>query len=196
MTESRHEPDDDGSVDVEAAWADIVAHWDDAPAAPPAGGTGAVPTQTPTEDQPDGATQAGVSASGDPASPDSGTEAAGDTDTTHDWGDDWEVARSRVGGDHVRDAAEREEAADAALDDEERFVPPEPPPLPRGDTVSRLAWAGVLGAPLFFLMAALFWHGAPTWLVVGAVGAFVAGFVTLIVRMPDRDDDGDDGAVV
>ncbi|HEX5535113.1 MAG TPA: hypothetical protein VFX33_15340 [Actinomycetales bacterium] len=197
MTDPRHEPDDDGSVDVEAAWADIVAHWDDAPATPPAGVTGAVQTDNGTEDRPDGATQAGVSASGDPASPvDSGTDAAGGTGTTHDLGDDWEVPRSRVGGDQIREAAEREDATEAALDDEERFVPPEPPPLPRGDTVSRLAWAGVLGAPLFFLLAALFWHGAPTWLVVGAVGAFVAGFVTLIVRMPDRDDDGDDGAVV
>jgi hypothetical protein len=201
MTEPRHEPDDDGSVDVEAAWADIVAHWDDAPAAPPGQVTDRLPRPNPaeheTEDRPDGAPQAGVSASGDPASPaDAGTGAAGGTDRAHDWGDDWDVPRSRVGGDQIREAAEREDATEAALDDEERFVPPEPPPLPRGDTVSRLAWAGVLGAPLFFLIAALFWHGAPTWLVVGAVGAFVAGFVTLIVRMPDRDDDGDDGAVV
>ncbi len=197
MTDPRHEPDDDGSVDVEAAWADIVAHWDDAPASPPSQVTDGSPTENPTEERPDGATQPGVTASEDPSSPaDAAAEAAGGTDTTHDLGEDWEIPRSRVGGDQIREAAEREDATEAAMDEEERFVPPEPPPLPRGDTVSRLAWAGVLGAPLFFLLAALFWHGAPTWLVVGAVGAFVAGFVTLIVRMPDRDDDGDDGAVV
>lgn len=206
MTDSRHNPDDDGSVDVEAAWADIVAHWDDAPASPPGEVTDAAQTENqqtenqtgnPTEDRPDGGTQAGVSASGDPSSPaDAATRAADGTDTTRDWGEDWDVPRSRVGGDQVREGVEREDATEAALDDEERFVPPEPPPLPRGDRISRLAWAGVLGAPLFFLLAALFWRGAPTWLVVAAVGAFVAGFVTLVVRMPDRDDNGDDGAVV
>jgi fatty acid desaturase len=76
-------------------------------------------------------------------------------------------------------------------------VPPEPPPLPRGDLVSRLAWAGVLLGPAFLLLSAIFWDGAgPLALAVAAL-AFVAGFVTLVSRLPaHRDDDDDDGAVV
>lgn len=85
----------------------------------------------------------------------------------------------------------------AERDLEERFIPPDPPPIPRGDLVSRLAWAGALGGPLFLLIAAMVWRSAPQLLVLGAVAAFVAGFVTLVVRLPQHhDDDGDDGAVV
>jgi hypothetical protein len=82
-------------------------------------------------------------------------------------------------------------------DDEGGYVPPEPPPLPRGDLVSRLAWAGVLGGPLFLLVAAIVWQGLPKSLLLAALAAFVGGFVTLVARMPgDGPDDPDDGAVV
>jgi hypothetical protein len=88
----------------------------------------------------------------------------------------------------------------AAADDpdDDRYHPPEPPPLPRGDLVGRLAWAGVLLGPAFLLLAGLFWRGAPRLWLALAVLAFVGGFVTLVLRLPaDRDDtDGDNGAVV
>jgi hypothetical protein len=82
--------------------------------------------------------------------------------------------------------------------DDDRYHPPEPPPLPRGDLVGRLAWAGVLLGPAFLRVAGLFWRGAPRLWLALAVLAFVGGFVTLVLRLPaDRDDtDGDDGAVV
>jgi hypothetical protein len=76
-------------------------------------------------------------------------------------------------------------------------VPPEPPPLPRGDLVGRLAWAGVLFGPAFLLLTAFLWDDAgPLPLALGTL-AFVGGFVTLVARMPARrDDSDDDGAVV
>ena len=81
--------------------------------------------------------------------------------------------------------------------EEERYIPPEPPPLPHGDLISRLAWAGALGGPLFLLIAVIGWRTAPQVLLMLAIVAFVAGFVTLIARMPQhRDDDDGDGAVV
>ncbi|MBC7639248.1 MAG: hypothetical protein H7231_05635 [Rhodoferax sp.] len=79
---------------------------------------------------------------------------------------------------------------------DEGYVPPDPPPLPRGDVVGVLAWAAVLLGPLFLLMAGLFWREAsPLWLGL-AVVAFVGGFVALVMRLPShRDvDDDDDGA--
>lgn len=81
---------------------------------------------------------------------------------------------------------------------EEGFVPPEPPPLPRGDLVTRLLWLGAIGGPLFLVIAAIAWRDAPQVLILGAVAAFAAGFVTLVVRMPRErgPDDDDDGAVV
>ena len=82
-------------------------------------------------------------------------------------------------------------------DEDERYVPPIPPPIPRGDLVVRLAWASVLGGPLFLLVAALTWRTLPSFLLFVALLAFIGGFVTLVARMPaDRPDDPDDGAVV
>lgn len=80
---------------------------------------------------------------------------------------------------------------------DEHFVPPPPPPLPRGDRISRLAWAGVLGAPVFLVLAVALGWRLPSWVTVLAVGALVGGFVTLVARMRGHDPyDPDDGAVV
>ena len=95
----------------------------------------------------------------------------------------------------VQPAAVIEPAYPAELD--EHFVPPEPPPLPRGDTISRLAWAGVIGGPLVLLIAALFGGDLPAALLLAALAAFIGGFVTLVARMPgESPDDPDHGAVV
>jgi hypothetical protein len=81
---------------------------------------------------------------------------------------------------------------------EDHFVPPEPPPLPRGDAVSRLAWGGVLGGPAFLLLMVVLQLRPATWLVALAVLSFVAGFAVLVARLPATADDRDpgDGAVV
>jgi hypothetical protein len=79
----------------------------------------------------------------------------------------------------------------------EEFVPPDPGPLPKGDALSRTAWAGVIGGPLFLLIAVIAWRSAPQLLLLAAIVAFVGGFVVLVSRMPKhREDDDDDGAVV
>lgn len=80
---------------------------------------------------------------------------------------------------------------------EDHFVPPTPPPLPRGDALSRTAWAGVLGGPAYLLLMTLTGGGLRGWTAALALAAFVGGFVTLVVRMGGRsEDDPDDGAVV
>jgi hypothetical protein len=85
----------------------------------------------------------------------------------------------------------------SSVPDLEEFVPPDPGPLPRGDLLSRTAWAGVIGGPLFLLIAVIAWRTAPQLLELAAIVAFVGGFVILVSRMPKhRDDDDDDGAVV
>ncbi|HEX2362504.1 MAG TPA: hypothetical protein VHI11_10565 [Jiangellaceae bacterium] len=82
-------------------------------------------------------------------------------------------------------------------DSDDHFVPPPPPPLPRGDVVSRLAWAGALGAPVFLVVVvALDWQ-LPSWATTLAVVALLAGFATLVTRLRGHDPhDPDDGAVV
>jgi hypothetical protein len=78
------------------------------------------------------------------------------------------------------------------------FVPPEPPPIPRPDLPGRLAWAGVLAGPVLLLLCALFWQSVPQWVVGAIVTGIVGGFGYLVWRLPrSRDrDDPDDGAIV
>jgi hypothetical protein len=93
-----------------------------------------------------------------------------------------------------RDSAPATDPAD------EHYVPPVPPPLPRLDPVTKLAWVALFGGPLYLLIgtavgAAL--TGVEDFL---AIAAFVGGFVILVLRMdngrpPDSGSD-DDGAVV
>ena len=83
--------------------------------------------------------------------------------------------------------------------DDERFVPPVPPPLPRLDPVSKGAWVALFGGPGYLLLAVLFGWQIPGWAAFCAVAAFVGGFAALVVKMGDRpaEDGGpDDGAVV
>ena len=84
-------------------------------------------------------------------------------------------------------------------DPEGHFVPPEPPPLPEADRVTRLAWAALLGGPALIMLATLLRIPLEGWVMVLAIGAFVGGFGTLVARMHDRprqDDGWDDGAVL
>jgi hypothetical protein len=94
------------------------------------------------------------------------------------------------------------EAADPATpaDDDEHYIPPAPPPLPRLDPLAKGAWTALFGGPCYLVVAT-----AAGWSVSGfaafcAVAAFVAGFTILVLRMhdpsPGGPDDGDDGAVV
>jgi len=84
-------------------------------------------------------------------------------------------------------------------DEEEGYVPPPPPTIPRGTPLRRFAWAGVLGAPVVLALCVLFSYGLDGWTGLFVVGAFIGGLVTLVVTLEDRptDDDGpDNGAVV
>jgi hypothetical protein len=85
-------------------------------------------------------------------------------------------------------------------EDEEHFIPPTPPPLPKLDPMAKGAWVALFGGPGYLMVAT-----AAGWSVSGlaafcAVAAFVAGFAILVLRMhdpgPGGPDDGDDGAVV
>jgi hypothetical protein len=96
--------------------------------------------------------------------------------------------------------ARRAAGRHVAEDDEEHYVPPAPPPLPKLDPLAKGAWAALFGGPGYLVVAT-----AAGWSVSGlaafcAVAAFVAGFAILVLRMndpgPGGPDDGDDGAVV
>jgi hypothetical protein len=90
---------------------------------------------------------------------------------------------------------DREDLED--LEDEDRYVPPDPPPVPRATPDRLLAWAGVFGSPLVLLASLLLSFSISGWIAYLLVGAFVGGFVYLVVKMPrEPRDPWDDGAQV
>ena len=107
-----------------------------------------------------------------------------------------------IGWDDLRPppAEETDESdLEAAGEDEGHYVPPPPPPVPRGDKFVRWAWAGAVGAPLLAILLPLIGWDLDNLTGLLLVGAFLAGFVTLISRLrpgPRVDDGPDDGAVV
>jgi hypothetical protein len=84
-----------------------------------------------------------------------------------------------------------------APDPEEHYVPPPPPPLPSTDLITRLAWVGVLGTPLVFLVLVVFGQSVPGLVAAAGAAAFIGGFVILVSRLRGHDPyDPDDGAVL
>lgn len=165
----QEERDDRPELDVDTAFAAIIAHLRDEPA----GGVGRWPAAEDLADGDDGT-------AGTAPEPDDGPEPVR------------EAVLSGPSANLFTAGSSREVVAD-----DEGYVPPEPPPFPRGDLVSRLAWAGVIGGPLFLLLAAIVWQTLPKMLLLAALAAFVGGFVSLVARMPsEAPDEPDDGAVV
>jgi hypothetical protein len=86
-----------------------------------------------------------------------------------------------------------------APDDDEDFVPPEPPPLPSLSPAVKGAWVALFGGPGYLLVATMAGWAVPGWAAFLAVAAFVAGFAVLVIQLgdrPPRDSGPDDGAVV
>jgi hypothetical protein len=85
----------------------------------------------------------------------------------------------------------------AGFDYEERFVPPTPGPTPLPEPPRLIAWCGVLGAPVVFLVFLIAGARLPSWASTLLVCAFIGGFVFLVATMRrEPRDPGDDGAVV
>jgi len=82
---------------------------------------------------------------------------------------------------------------------DEHFVPPVPPPLPRLEPATKLAWIALFGGPLYLLISTALGATISGLAAFLAVAAFVGGFVVLVLRMDNGrppDSGPDDGAVV
>lgn len=181
---------DDHEVDVDAAWAQIIARWDDE----------APPRDPPALSEEDAEEQNRKPRHS--AEVDLRTERPVRREAAHRATDPepYDYERDQVPLGPV-EPGPRDVGHDAPsfLDaigesDEESYEPPPPPPLPRPSLVTGLAWLAAIGGPLFLVFCAMFWRSAPSLVVAGAVAAFAGGFVTLVLRMSDNDTD--DGAVV
>jgi hypothetical protein len=90
--------------------------------------------------------------------------------------------------------------ATRAEDEDEHFIPPAPPPLPKLDSMAKGAWVALFGGPGYLVVATAAGWSVPGFAAFCAVAAFIAGFAILVLRInepgPGGPDDGDDGAVV
>ncbi|WP_442542852.1 hypothetical protein ACSBOX_13160 [Arthrobacter sp. KN11-1C] len=85
---------------------------------------------------------------------------------------------------------------DYDVDDENGFVPEDPPSLAGTEPLTMLAWLGAVGGPLALLFTAMFWRSAPLLAVMGILATFLASVVYLIMKLPQEKDENDDGARV
>jgi hypothetical protein len=202
--DSRPEDPDHG-LDIDAAFAEIVANWNpdgDAETAP--GGTGESGDTSVRAEAGDGGDARDATGTPEPASDDRPGQP--DLDSLAAlfrpaWQEPPRTApagptshpdpRGPVDGDGLNTGA--------SWDDEGHFVPPPPPPLPPVDPRRKAAWAALLGSPVAALLLLLLDVVIPGWVSVLLVAAFVGGFGYLVATMrssaPD-DWSGDDGAVV
>ncbi|SHL85689.1 hypothetical protein [Actinacidiphila paucisporea] len=160
-------------LDEEAAWAALIAGYDDAPEP----GTAAAWPEAENVPLP-------------PADPDPTDPAAVSTAPPP-------ADRTIVIHPVIRGPRDYEPAED---DEDAHFVPPEPPPLPDADVTTKFAWIAVLGGPLLLLAFVLAQVELTWWAITVGVGGFLGGFATLVARMRTGDEDDDDdpgrGAVV
>lgn len=208
--------DIDGQVSGdEAAWRDLIARFD-----APADAEVTEPPWPSSEDLPRPAADASDPAgtgpaspdllSADPASPDVTTvDPAGADSVNPDPAADPLITRDLRGGAAgtflptdrtriIRFAGSPRDYSPPDEEDEPYVSAPLPPPA-KLDPIAKAAWVGVIGGPGYLLVVSLFLHMAVSATAAFiAVGAFVGGFATLIVRLGDRSqrDDDDDGAVL
>ena len=81
--------------------------------------------------------------------------------------------------------------------EDDRYVPPPAPPVPRPHGLRAVAWFGLFGVPTVVLVFLVLGISLPSPLGLIALIWSVGGFCYLVATMKDPGDDGwDDGAVV
>ena len=82
-------------------------------------------------------------------------------------------------------------------EEDDHFVPPDPPPLPAGDLHFWAIVAGLTIGPLLVVLSAVVPVLDQPWTLIGVLMS-IAGFVLLVLRQPQRrgPDDGTHGAQV
>ena len=215
---------DQDRSDVDAQFAEIIAHWaeDDALASTGAGpwpeqeGYGRPPadhapapdttssagqgTDAPPRDLgPGGARRDTDTSSPAPPSPTpSGPTPPGATPGDHATPPSRPAPPPAVpswGPDPARQAPRRPEEQPQA-DPEDHFIPGPTAPLPAGDLQFWGILIGLTGGPLLLLYLILFDRSADSLWLLLAISMTVGGFALLVSRLPRHrdEDDGDDGA--
>ena len=209
--------------DVDAQFADIIAHWNDVtdepdrgptppgpgvpPGDPAAGAATAQPSaeSSPADSAPTDGSPAGASpgdGNGRPATPHSPPTPPEPSPAPTSSQEPRPRPRSfrfeggaSTPGEPV-DPPPSWRSPEPADEPEEHFRPGPTAPLPAGDLQFWGILAGLVGGPLMLVYLVLFnREGHPLWMLA-AVGITVAGFGLLVQRLPKHRDEDDDGAIL
>jgi hypothetical protein len=189
--------------DVDAQFADIVAHWDDVAPLPDRGPDAPQTNDGPVEGSLDGLPGVDDDAprsvpppgdAGPPPSRPSGVNPPPIVGSIPVW----RGATSDTTPVDGQDALDRT-GRPAGDDDDEHFEPGPTAPLPPQEDIH--FWGivvGLVGGPLLLLWLVIFRPDVSDWWVLGALGLTVLGFVLLVLRQPQSrdEDDPDNGARV
>lgn len=182
--------DRDRGLDVDAMFAEIVAHFHE-PGAGRATEPGDAPRDT-TPEAPAPVDRAGKDEPEPPAPPAASEETAAPPAAKEP-----PTSRPRPGSVLPQGWNDPLDTG-ATWDDEGHFVPPTPPPLPAMDPRRKAAWAALVGCPLLVLVLYVFGLHPAGWVTATLALGFIGGFVYLVATMGSGQDrwPGDDGAVV
>lgn len=182
--------------DVDAQFADIIAHWDDVQSLPDTEASEHEAATDHVVETPEGPYAAG------PASPPIPPPERSPVDPAHSavnppFDATWPVWRGPDTG--ATDDAQLEEPVDSLEGEDEHFEPGPVAPLPPQEDLQ--FWGiivGLVAGPLLLLWLVLFGRDVSDWWTFLALGLTAGGFVLLVLRQPhSRDeDDPDNGARV
>ena len=185
-----------GVTGDEAAWRDLVARYD-MPAGEHAGAVPWPDLESLTEPSSGEGSPGARPGQGPAARPGGGGGSADPTSAT----DRTRVIRPAIPPRGAEPAPGPPAANNArgAGDDEEHYIPPDPPPLPHLDPVAKGAWTALFGGPAYLVLTSIVGWSVPGWAALLAVMAFVGGFAVVVTRLgdgPSRGEGPDNGAVL
>lgn len=180
--------------DLDAQFAEIVAHWDDDASLPGRDRDASVDPDAPVDEVGDADQETGDGSESSPTSP-----PPLDLSSIQVWrGVSRPLAGEELRHGDTGDAAD-DDAADPDAEADEHFEPPPVAPLPPQEDLH--FWGivvGLVAGPLLLLWLVLFRPADSDWWLLAALALTVGGFVLLVLRQPrNRDhDDPDNGARV
>lgn len=205
MMSSRPGGSDDG-LDIEEAWADIVAHWDaDAPARHRPQVVHEPEPENSNQDAVDLRDESRINTRGRPRH--AGAAPSGEPDPAVEQ-EPPPLEATWVAPDDYPEAPADETECTETEDDlpayveaelDERFTPAEPPPLSKSiPWRAGVAWLLILGPPVTVIILGFIGSELSEFRVGLAALAFMAGCLLLVLQLQSRDDDppDNDGAVV
>ena len=198
--------------DVDAQFADIIAHWDDVAPLPERGPeapqTNEPPSAELTTDLTDDGSAAPPADPPDEVTDDSSAASRANVVNPSPLNPainpppslgSIPVWRGATPPPDAREADDIVEGAGSSDDDEDHFEPGPTAPLPPQEDLH--FWGivvGLVAGPLLLLWLVIFRPDVSDWWLLAALGLIVGGFVLLVLRQPHSrdDDDPDNGARV